>query len=111
MNAWVPISPAIGGTVNEMKLFATGSSEGIPGVSSNTVRGEQRSYESNAWLMPDAATYGDDVLVSTADRNYTASDLDAFFTGTLTCVVRRHKIGTDSDSKLTLTTTSAPPSP
>mmetsp|Transcript_32386 Transcript_32386/g.74918 ORF Transcript_32386/g.74918 Transcript_32386/m.74918 type:complete len:395 (-) Transcript_32386:586-1770(-) len=80
VHAWVPISPAIGGTVNEMKLFATGSSEGIPGVSSNTVRGEQRSYESNAWLLPDAATYGDDVLVSTTDRNYTASDLDAFFT-------------------------------
>ena len=58
---------------------ATGSSEGIPGVSSNTVRAEQRSYESNAWLVPDAATYGEQVLVSTTERNYTASDMDAFF--------------------------------
>merc|ERR1712072_56665 len=63
------------GTANEMELFASGSAEGIPGVSASTVRDEQRSYESNLWLLPVPSVFGDEVLVVSPAGNFTANDL------------------------------------
>jgi len=40
------------GAGKEFRLFATGDSEGIPGVSASTIKGEQQSYETNHWLLP-----------------------------------------------------------
>jgi len=80
IEAWVPIAPAYGGSASEMKLFASGSNEGIPGVSGKTVREEQRSYESNFWLLPSLDLWGeDDVLVTTPTRTYTSRDYADFF--------------------------------
>ncbi len=78
--AWVPIAPAYGGTAKEMRLFASGDAEGIPSVSPSTVREEQRSYESNFWLLPNVDLWGaDEVIVNTPEKTYSAHDLDQFF--------------------------------
>ncbi|GMI34549.1 hypothetical protein TrCOL_g1274 [Triparma columacea] len=80
IEAWVPVAPAYGGTANEMKLFASGNNEGIPGVSGKTVREEQRSYESNFWLLPSLYLWDEnEVLVTTPSRSYTSKDFADFF--------------------------------
>ena len=49
IEAWVPIAPAYGGTAQEMRLFASGDSEGIPLGESHdnyaSVRSEATSIE------------------------------------------------------------------
>ena len=62
---------AAGGAAKEFGLFASGNAEGLP-VNPLTIRGEQRSYETNHWLMPVKSIWGDTVLVTTAEKNYTA---------------------------------------
>ncbi|GMI01918.1 hypothetical protein TrVE_jg4648 [Triparma verrucosa] len=80
IEAWVPIAPAYGGTAQELRLFASGDSEGIPGVSSDTVKEEQRSYESNFWLLPNLELWDDDeVIVTKGDKTWTAHELPQFF--------------------------------
>ena len=45
-----------------------------------TVRGEQRTYSSNAYLLPSRELWSvDEVLVKTAERTYTVNDYDDFF--------------------------------
>ena len=71
------------GAGKEFRLFATGDSEGIPGVSASTIKGEQQSYETNHWLLPppNNGTNGwdDYVFVQTDDRTYTTSDYEDYF--------------------------------
>merc|ERR1711871_1806090 len=78
---FVPISAPWVGAAKEARLFATGDNEGIPGVSANTIREEQRSYETNHWLFPAAGSkvWAGEVLVSTPTANYTAADSDGLF--------------------------------
>ena len=78
---WVAISTPWTGASQEPRLFASGNPEGLP-VQASSVRDEQRSYETNAWLLPRAGVYDPHtVLVRTPSRNYTATDADyaAFF--------------------------------
>merc|ERR1712137_173623 len=75
---WIPLAGPFGGSAKEMRLFASGDNEGLP-VDSLNVREEQRSYETNFWLAPVPKLFGDQVLVTTSTRNYTAQDYDAFF--------------------------------
>ena len=78
IHAWVPVSPAYGGAVVDLVQFTSGDNEGIPWLSGPTLRDEQRSYESNVWLLPSAALYGaDEALVTTPSRNYSAHDYEA----------------------------------
>ncbi|GMH73018.1 hypothetical protein TL16_g06070 [Triparma laevis f. inornata] len=80
IEAWVPIAPAYGGTAQEMRLFASGDSEGIPLVSGKTVRNEQRSYESNFWLLPNLELWdSDETIITKGDQTWTAHDLPQFF--------------------------------
>jgi lysophospholipase-3 len=76
---WIPISAPLIGAGKEFRLFSTGDSEGIPGVSAGTIRGEQRSYESNHWLLPTQQGWNDTIFVETDSKNYTTSDYDQFF--------------------------------
>jgi len=75
---WIPLSGPFGGSAQELRLHASGSNEGLP-VSSMKIREEQRSYETNFWLAPVPRVFGDQVLVKTPSREYTAQDYDAFF--------------------------------
>lgn len=78
--AWIPISPAYGGAVVDLIQFTSGSNEGIPWLSGLDVRDEQRSYESNVWLLPSPVLWGDDEpLVTTPSKNYSAHEYRALF--------------------------------
>ena len=80
IKSWIPIAPAYGGTVHELKLFASGDNEGIPLVGGLTVREEQRSYESNFWLLPNPELWEEDeVILQTLNGFYTAHTMKQFF--------------------------------
>ncbi|XP_007018457.2 PREDICTED: lecithin-cholesterol acyltransferase-like 1 [Theobroma cacao] len=76
---FVALSAPWGGTVQEMLTFASGSSFGVPLVDPLLVRGEQRSSESNLWLMPSPTLFGPGkVLVFTPSEAYSAHDIPQF---------------------------------
>lgn len=88
IHAFVPISAPWRGTVSQLRLFASGYADLIPGgiVKPLTVRAEQRSWESNIYLLPiagedtDNHTWTkDEELVSTEKSNYSAHDMQQFF--------------------------------
>jgi uncharacterized membrane protein YgcG len=83
VSAWVPLSPAYGGAVVDALQFVSGYNEGIPWLSGLDVRDEQRSYESNVWLLPSPALWSpDEPIFTTATRNYSAHDYEALFEDT-----------------------------
>lgn len=75
---WIPLSGPYGGATKELRLHASGDNEGLP-VDSIKIREEQRSYETNFWLAPVPDRFGDQVIIATPKRNYTARDYEALF--------------------------------
>lgn len=76
---FLAISAPWGGTVEEMLTFASGYSLGVPLVEPLLVREEQRSSESNLWLMPNPNLFGrEKPLVITPNDNYSAYDIAEF---------------------------------
>ncbi|XVE95049.1 hypothetical protein REPUB_Repub02eG0063000 [Reevesia pubescens] len=76
---FIALSAPWGGTVQEMLTFASGSSFGVPLVDPSLVREEQRSSESNLWLMPSPNLFGPaKVLVITPNEAYSAHDIPQF---------------------------------
>jgi len=71
-----------GGTVRALKIFAVGDDLDHSWVlSEKKLMWEQRTSPSLAWLMPQEGFWEpDEVLVETADRNYTLTDYEEFFT-------------------------------
>ncbi|KAF3320436.1 lecithin-cholesterol acyltransferase-like 1 [Carex littledalei] len=65
-----------GGTVQQMLTFASGNALGVPIVNPLLVRGEQRSSESNQWLLPNPSLYGSRPLLISTFNNKTYSALD-----------------------------------
>ncbi|OMO50934.1 Lecithin:cholesterol/phospholipid:diacylglycerol acyltransferase [Corchorus capsularis] len=76
---FVALSAPWGGTVQEMLTFASGNSFGVPLVNPVLVRGEQRSSESNLWLMPSPKLFSPrKMLVLTPKMAYSAHDIPQF---------------------------------
>ncbi|WOG91888.1 hypothetical protein DCAR_0311143 [Daucus carota subsp. sativus] len=75
---FVALAAPWGGTVQEMLTFASGNSLGVPLVDPLLVRAEQRSSESNLWLMPSPQLYGRKPLVITPNATYSAYDIAQF---------------------------------
>jgi lysophospholipase-3 len=50
---FVTIAAPWGGVVEQMMTFASGNPEGVPFVNPLVIRKEQRSSESNLWLLPE----------------------------------------------------------
>lgn len=76
---FVALSAPWGGTVQEMLTFASGYTLGVPLVKRLLVREEQRSSESNLWLMPSPSAFGrSQPLVITPNGNYSAYDVPNF---------------------------------
>ncbi|KAF5461946.1 hypothetical protein F2P56_018004 [Juglans regia] len=76
---FVALSAPWGGTVDEMLTFASGNTLGVPLVEPLLVREEQRSSESNLWLMPNPKLFGrEKPLVVTPNATYSASDMVQF---------------------------------
>ncbi|XP_072989688.1 lecithin-cholesterol acyltransferase-like 1 [Typha latifolia] len=76
----IALSVPWGGTVDEMLTFASGYTLGVPLVDPLLVRGEQRSSESNLWLLPSPKPFGRKPLVmsSNGGKNYSAMDMAEF---------------------------------
>ncbi|XWS25494.1 hypothetical protein CRYUN_Cryun27aG0072800 [Craigia yunnanensis] len=73
---FVALSAPWGGTVQEMLTFASGSSFEVPLVDPQPIRGEQRSSESNLWLMPSPKLFGPGkTLIVTPSKAYSAYDI------------------------------------
>lgn len=63
-----------------MKAFASGDNLGVIVIPALTIRADERTFPSTAYLMPSDKFWGpDEVLVETPDKNYTSNDLAEFF--------------------------------
>lgn len=77
---WISVGGAFGGSTRMVHLQASGDTmyDYFP-LGHLTVRDWQRTIETTYWLLPEPELFGDQVLVTTPSRNYTAQDYDAFF--------------------------------
>ena len=64
--------------MKEMQTFASGNTLGVPLVDPLLVRGEQRSSESNLWLLPNPKVFGQRHLVITPNATYSANEMAEF---------------------------------
>ncbi|XP_057727972.1 lecithin-cholesterol acyltransferase-like 1 [Arachis stenosperma] len=75
----VALSAPWGGAMDEMLTFASGNTLGVPLVDPLIVRPQQRSSESNLWLLPNPKVYGHhQKLLITQNRSYSAHDMPDF---------------------------------
>lgn len=75
----ITLSAPWGGTVDEMLTFASGNTLGVPLVNPLLVREEQRSSESNLWLMPNPKLFGrEKPIVIAPNATYSAQDIPQF---------------------------------
>ncbi|XP_027354932.1 lecithin-cholesterol acyltransferase-like 1 [Abrus precatorius] len=76
---FIALSAPWGGAVDEMFTFASGNTLGVPLVDPLIVRGEQRSSESNLWLLPNPMIFGpQNPIVITPNKSYSAHDMADF---------------------------------
>lgn len=75
----IALSTPWGGTVVQMLTFASGYTLGLPLVNPLLVREEQRSSESNMWLLPSPKVFNTTTsLVVTPNVAYSAHDIPKF---------------------------------
>ncbi|KAJ1293762.1 hypothetical protein BS78_01G094000 [Paspalum vaginatum] len=74
------LSAPWGGSVQEMLTFASGNTLGVPFVDATLVRDEQRTSESNLWLLPAPRVFGNTTLVVSRlhGRAYSAKNMTQF---------------------------------
>ncbi|KAK6939732.1 Lecithin:cholesterol/phospholipid:diacylglycerol acyltransferase [Dillenia turbinata] len=76
---FIALSGPWAGTVEELLTFASGNSLGVPIVDRLLVRDEQRSSETNLWLMPSPKVFGSKgPLVVTQNSTYSAYEINTF---------------------------------
>lgn len=77
---FVTLAGAWGGSVKALKVFAVGDDFGAFSIKGSTLRKEQISMPSLAFLLPSPLFWEPDrLLASTKTRNYTINDLKDFF--------------------------------
>ncbi|KAM0841546.1 hypothetical protein ACQ4PT_058971 [Festuca glaucescens] len=76
----VTLSAPWGGSVQVMLTFASGNTLGVPFVDASLIRAEQRSSESNLWLLPTPKVFGNTTLVVSErhNRTYSAKNVTQF---------------------------------
>lgn len=80
VESYITLGAPWGGAAKAAKAFASGDNLGVVVINALTVRAEQRTCPSTAFLLPSDKFWGpDEVLVSTADKNYTVHDYEEFF--------------------------------
>ena len=75
---FVAVSAPWGGAVQEVHTLASGYALGVPLVDPLQVREQQRSSESNLWLLPSPKVFDGQPLVVTPNGTYTANDIEHF---------------------------------
>uniref|UniRef100_A0ACD5X3V6 Uncharacterized protein n=1 Tax=Avena sativa TaxID=4498 RepID=A0ACD5X3V6_AVESA len=74
------LSSPWGGAMEIMRTFASGNTLGVPFVDASLIRAEQRSSESNLWLLPTPKVFGNTTLVVSErhNRTYSAKNVTQF---------------------------------
>ncbi|KFK28803.1 hypothetical protein AALP_AA7G050500 [Arabis alpina] len=77
---FIALAAPWGGTIDQMRTFASGNTLGVPFVNPLLVRPQQRTSGSNQWLLPSTNVFRDKAkpLVITPRVNYTAYEMDRF---------------------------------
>ncbi|XP_067002265.2 lysosomal phospholipase A and acyltransferase-like [Anabrus simplex] len=76
----ITLSGAWGGSVKALKVFVVGDNLGSYVLRESTLKTEQITSPSLAWLMPSSLFWhGNEVLVQTDQKNYTVNDFEQFF--------------------------------
>ncbi|XP_032529637.2 phospholipase A2 group XV-like [Danaus plexippus] len=76
----ISLSTPWGGAVKALKVFAIGDDLGSMMLSPSTLRAQQITYPSLAWLLPSTRLWGPHELLVTTDKyNYTINDLQKLF--------------------------------
>lgn len=76
---FIALSAPWGGAIDVMYTFASGNTLGVPLVDPLLVRAEQRSSESNLWLLPNPKVFvPQKPIVITPSRAYSAHDMVDF---------------------------------
>ncbi|XP_002283444.2 lecithin-cholesterol acyltransferase-like 1 [Vitis vinifera] len=75
---FVALATPWGGAVQEVHNLASGYTLGAPLVDPLLVRGQQRSSESNLWLIPSPKVFGAQPFAVTLNATYTANDVVQF---------------------------------
>lgn len=80
IKSMVSLAGPWGGSVKALKAFASGDNFGVVVVRALTIRQDERTYPSLAYLLPSDRFWGnDEVLLQSSTRNYTVSDYKDFF--------------------------------
>lgn len=75
---FVALSTPWGGAVQEAHNLASGYTLGAPLIDPLLVRTQQRSSESNLWLLPSPKVFGGFPIVVTENATYTGNDIEKF---------------------------------
>lgn len=76
----ISLAGAWAGSVKAIKVFAIGDDLGSFALSGATMRAEQITSPSLAWLMPSPYFWkSDEILVNTPTKQYTLSNINEFF--------------------------------
>ena len=79
VNAWVAISGPWGGTVDEMRIVASGDARNVPSADPLVLREEQRTDEISYYLLPSPDVFpAGEELATAPGKQFTARDLPAF---------------------------------
>lgn len=76
----ISLAGAWAGSAKAVKVFAIGDDLGSFALSGSTLRAEQITSPSLAWLMPSPHFWKpDEVLATTKEKTYTMSNIEQFF--------------------------------
>lgn len=76
----ISLAGAWAGSAKAVKVFAIGDDLGSFALSGSVMRAEQITSPSLAWLLPSPHFWKDDeILVTTATKQYTLANLEEFF--------------------------------
>lgn len=77
---FITLAGAWGGSAKAVKVYAIGDDLGALALRASTMREEQITMPSLAWLLPSPEFWkADEVLVRTTQRDYTFADMEDFF--------------------------------
>ncbi len=78
---WIPIAGVFHGSTDTVSLMASGHNEGVPTVSDISLREEQRTYETNFWMLPSPSSWSDsEPLAIIGGKTFTSAQYEEFFT-------------------------------
>ncbi|CAH1400261.1 unnamed protein product [Nezara viridula] len=79
IKAFISLSTPFGGSMKALKVFASGDDLGVFLLRPAILREVLSTMPSMAYLLPVKKIWGDEILVTTNEKNYTLDDLEQFF--------------------------------